>query len=306
VYHLVLEGEDTVFILLFANPTSGIGETQTRLKLEDMRLWHRVGLATDETRFQLPFSPSSFADSSASAEVEEDVKSNEIVRILSRVINFITSGDAVDPKDYARPPGQRPQLGVTQERLLRRWNVIMDELSQWRAELPPTFEPSARTKISSGSSDGLLPSSPSPSSPPSSPPISAFSMFEAFEQIWYDLPGCAGTMVNYHMAMILLLANRPQESTAIRSTVSARLRNYRQDHQGVLYHSREICGINLAEVPASLRIHSVQPIFVAGQVFHRVQDQEAVLELLSSVERDIGWSTSYYISRLKDEWGVSE
>lgn len=37
---------------------------------------------------------------------------------------------------------------------------------------------------------------------------------------------CASTMQNYHMAQILLLTNKPHESTARKTTVTQRLRSY--------------------------------------------------------------------------------
>ncbi|RYP61717.1 hypothetical protein DL769_007579 [Monosporascus sp. CRB-8-3] len=265
-----------------------VGETQTRLKLEDMRFWHNAGLASSENCFQLPFSPGSFADNHGSTDIEEDAKGNHLVGILSEIINFITSGDALDPKDYARPPGQRLTIGVTQEQLLMRWHAIIVELEHWHASLPKSFTPKARTRAVG--KDG------SPSG----------SDFDNFQQIWYDLPACAATMQCYHMACILMLANRPQESTAIRSTVSARLQSYRQDQQRAYHHARELCGIALAETSDSVRVHSVQPLFVAGQVFYREEEQRIVIDLLSDIENDLGWPTAYYIQKLKDEWYTVE
>lgn len=107
------------------------------------------------------------------------------------------------------------------------------------------------------------------------------------------------------MACILLLVNRPQESTAIRSTVSARLRSYRLIQREVLRHGKEICGISLAEPPDAVRIHSVQPLFVAGQSFYEREEQELVLELLSSIEIELGWGTKYQVQKLTDEWKVN-
>jgi hypothetical protein len=117
------------------------------------------------------------------------------------------------------------------------------------------------------------------------------------------LPLAAATIQSYHQAKILLLANEPQESTALRSTVSARLRSYRHALAEVIYHAREICGISLANSSTdSFRVNSVQALFVAGQVFQDENEQNAVLELLSGIERDIGWTTRFHIDKLKDEW----
>ncbi|KAF4949298.1 hypothetical protein FSARC_13505 [Fusarium sarcochroum] len=257
-----------------------ISETQTRLDPKDMRLWQNAGLATTEDGTLMPFSPPCSADIRTSADIEEDTKSNELTWLLGKISNHLTSGDAINPTDYALPDGQRPTVGVTQERLLERWRMLMAELKKWHDTLPLTFTPYART--------------PYPGDPE--------SCFSAFEQVWYELPICAATMQNYHMAMILMLVNQPQESTAIRSTVSARLKSYRQIQEGVHHYAREICGVSLADPTDPVRANSVQALFVAGQVFYCKNEQEALLKLLSDIERDLGWTTRFHKAKLVDEW----
>lgn len=126
------------------------------------------------------------------------------------------------------------------------------------------------------------------------------------DRVWYDIPMCASTIQSYHMAQILLLVNRPQESTAIRSTVSARLRSYRLIQKEVLRHCKEICGISLADPTDAVRVHSVQPLFVAGQAFYTRPEQELVLELLSGIETELGWATNHQRRKLIDEWKVND
>jgi hypothetical protein len=209
-------------------------------------------------------------------DVEEETRSNELTWLLGKIANYITSGDALSPERYALPPGQRYMIGVTQERLKERWKLLAEELQSWRYSLPASFTPTARTNL----------------------PNCATSDANGFEQIWYEVPMCAATMQSYHMACILLLVNEPQESTAIRSTVSSRLESYRTSEHEAIRHARELCGISLADPPDSVRVHSVQPLFVAAQVFHQSQSRQTVLELLQGIERDLGWSTSYQISKL--------
>lgn len=246
-----------------------------RLDLKDIRLWRNAGLATDLDGFLIPSSPLNIH---TTADVEEDTRGNELTWLLGKIANIITSGDALVPENYALPAGQRPLVGVTQEKLLERWVLVATELQRWHTSLPGSFTPSARTAIASCSG-------------PHTP-------FGNFEQIWYEAPICAAIMQSYHMACILLLVNQPHESTAVRSTVSARLNSYRESESEALYHARELCGISLANPPDSVRIHSVQPLSVAGQVFYEARDLRVVLDLLSGIERDLGWTTSYHTSSI--------
>ena len=109
-------------------------------------------------------------------------------------------------------------------------------------------------------------------------------------------------MQSYHMARILLLVNKPQESTAIRSTVTARLRSYRIIQEEVRYHSQEICAISLSSPPDAVRIQSLQPLFVAGQCLSEAVDRQTVRDLLKGIQNDLGWATEYRIRKLDEEW----
>lgn len=271
-------------MIYFLTHVSGISESPTRLDLKDMRLWQNAGLATDENGELLPYSPSDVMETQNSSGIEEDMKSNELAWILGKIANHLTAGDALVPANNALPRHQRPLIGLSQEHLLERWNMLMADLERWHASLPECFTATARTRRLGSAAVGFELS------------------FDTFEQIWFDLPLCAATMQSYHQAKILLLANEPQESTAIRSTVSARLRSYRLALREAVYHAREVCGISLANSTDSFRVNSVQALFVAGQVFQERREQEAVLELLSGIERDLGWTTRYHMAKLKDEW----
>ncbi|KAJ5398021.1 hypothetical protein N7509_006134 [Penicillium cosmopolitanum] len=266
-----------------------ISESQTRLNLTDMHLWQNAGLATDCNGDILPYSPLNVLESQnlSGLGFEEDKKSNELTWILGKITNHLTAGDALSAEDNKLPPDQRLTIGLTQQHLLQRWNLLMADLEKWHDSLPPSFFPSGRTQKLG----------------PIIPGLELTQSFNTFEQIWFDLPLAAATIQSYHQAKILLLANEPQESTALRSTVSARLRSYRHALEKVIHHAREICGISLANSTTdSFRVNSVQALFVAGQVFQDEGEQNAIMELLFEIERDIGWTTKFHIAKLKDEW----
>ncbi|KAI1316097.1 hypothetical protein F5Y16DRAFT_187700 [Xylariaceae sp. FL0255] len=114
---------------------------------------------------------------------------------------------------------------------------------------------------------------------------------------------CAVAMLFYHMGCVILHANRPQESTAIRSTVSARLLSYQRDLYHATRHTREICGIISVERSEAVLFHAVQPLFVAGQVFSsQKEEQRAVADMLVRIERDVGYSTSFFVQKLQEDW----
>ncbi|KAF9893503.1 hypothetical protein FE257_010815 [Aspergillus nanangensis] len=257
-----------------------VHETQTFLDLDDRDLWHRFGLKTGDFGISMPshggdvshFSPPS---DWTEGPLPEESASNAVTWILGRIINFITSGDSLDPHEFSSPAARQALFPVPQETLLRRWNLLNTDLQRWYQSRPQTFSPCARSTIGSE---------------------------PAFERIWYTVPMCAAAMQSYHMGRILLLMNRPQESTAVRSTVASRLKSYQETGVYVLSHSREICGISLSMPPESVRIHSLQPLFIAGQCLSSPHERQVVLDLLRGVDKDLGWASAYYVDKLHEEW----
>jgi hypothetical protein len=71
-------------------------------------------------------------------------------------------------------------------------------------------------------------------------------------------------------------------------------------------HSHEICGIALARPEGSVRIHQVQPLFVAGQCMTEDRERRVVLDLLRGIEADLGWATDYRVKLLLKEWGWNQ
>ena len=72
---------------------------------------------------------------------------------------------------------------------------------------------------------------------------------------WYSILMCSSTMLNYHMTRILLLINKPHESTARRCTVSQMLRSYQMIASEMRFHAHEILGIALSRPGDAVRIH---------------------------------------------------
>ena len=202
--------------------------------------------------------------------------SNALVWLLAKLSNFIAAGEALhiglDPENGTSLP-----IGVSQQTLLKRWERLKLELEVWH-NLPDSFTPCARV------------------------PPSQSHLRTSFSEIWFANPMCASTMQNYHMAQILLLVNKPHESTARRTTVTERLKSYNQIAKTTRYHAREICGISLSRLGGSAHVHSLQPLFVAGQCFTEPQERKLVLELIRAIESERGWASEFRVKQLLTEW----
>lgn len=264
-----------------------INEGQTRLNTEDWDLWRAAGLQIDQQGFVVPSNTreTTFPEQTV---MREDMISNALIWLMSKIVNYMASGDSVDhvfPQDPSSPTGI---LGINQMLLLQRWKELEKELEIWRQGLPDTFKPCARLPPVA---DGSVP---------------ADSARAIFSEIWYSIPMCASTMQSYHMARTILLINKPHESTARRSTLSDRLSSYRAIEREVRHHVHEICGIALSRPEGSVRIHQVQPLFVAGQCLSEARERRVVLDLLRGIEADLGWATDYRVQKLLKEWGWNQ
>ncbi|TVY65642.1 Transcriptional regulatory protein moc3 [Lachnellula suecica] len=261
-----------------------INEGQTRLNTEDIGLWRAAGLLLDDQGFVIPSNSEDSQFPERQLVMREDMISNALIWLMSKIINYLASGDSVDhvfPQNRGSPVGF---IGINQMVLLERWKELEKELDIWHKGLPDTFKPCARLPPIT---DGSVP---------------ADSPRATFSEIWYSMSMCASTMQSYHMARTILLINKPHESTARRSTISNRLTSYRSIETEVRHHTHEICGIALGRPEGSVRIHQVQPLFVAGQCLTDNRERRIVLDLLRGVESDLGWATDYRVKKLLKEW----
>jgi hypothetical protein len=242
----------------------------------------------DENGFILPSNTEDSQYPGRQLVMREDMISNGLIWLLSKIINYIASGDSLDhvfPQDQTTPLGN---IGIAHMVLLERWKELERELDVWYEGLPDTFKPCARLPpVTDGS-------------------IATDSPRALFSEIWYSIPMCASTMQSYHMARIILLLNKPHESTARRTTLASRLHSYQTIGTEVRNHSHEICGIALGRPEGSVRIHQVQPLFVSGSCLTETRERRVILDLLRGIENDLGWATDYRVKSLLKAWGWDE
>ncbi|KAF1940502.1 C6 zinc finger domain-containing protein [Clathrospora elynae] len=261
-----------------------IHKNHTRLDTEDLSLWREAGLLIDDQGFIIPSNTteSGYPEESETM-MKEDLICNALVWLMAKLVNFMASGDAIS-NDAAIT-----WAGVRQPTLLDYWRSLQKQFQVWHDGLPVTFNSSARV----------------------APPHTPGQFYNGdndftFTEVWYSIPMCASTMQTYHMSQILLFMNKPHESTQGRSSVAARLNSYQSLLDTCQRHSREIVGISLARSDEAVRIHSVQPLFTAGQCLSEPRERQVVLQLLRDIESDIGWDTDYRVRQLIEQWQGEE
>ncbi|KAF2142042.1 uncharacterized protein K452DRAFT_227477 [Aplosporella prunicola CBS 121167] len=261
-----------------------INVTQTRLDTEDLPMWRDAGLFIDDNGFIQMGEVAASGYPEGDDIMKEDMIANALVWLMSKVVNFMAAGDEL-PQD----PGSPWQTGVPQRTLLDYWIYLNRQFQTWYEGLPIIFKPCARI-------------------PPSRIPNALIEddCDSILSEVWYSLPLCASTMQSYHMSQVQLLLNKPQETTQGRSTVYDRFNSYGSTVNECQAHSREILSIALSRPDASVRIHSVQPLYTAGQCVQDPRERRLVVKLLRDIEADTGWATEYRVRQLLQHWSWSE
>lgn len=168
------------------------------------------------------------------------------------------------------PNGQQDKAAI--------WVSLEKELERWHRSLPNTFSPAGRLEPD---------------------PKSANPARSLFAESFYSIPLCAVTMQHYHFAQVMLLLHKPRENS---NSVRDQLRRYKEIPDKIAYHCKEICAIALGRPPGYVRIHMLQPLFIAGQCLESADERNVILGLLRGIESDLGWATQYRVRELLAEW----
>ena len=225
--------------ILFADISSVINECPTRLDTSDQSMWKEYGLPLAENG--LLAAPSEDGQCSSQVNVmPDDAISNTLVWLSCKLCNFIAEGEALNPipagdrsetSHHQQHPGE---YGKTQAALLKKWNSLRQQFQIWFDGLPDTFEPTSTYK----------------------PRGKIFDEHERFMEDrgekcrefkanWFASSMCASTMQHYHMAQILLVLNKPQETTAARSTIRDRFQSIIDIGEEAVHHCYQIVYVSM-------------------------------------------------------------
>ena len=276
-----------------------INNTSTRLDTSDLPMWRSAGLKLTPEGFVCPSNPE-HPDYKPENAMSDDLISNALIWLQSKLVNFIAAGD--DLPDGISPIG----LGVRQRELLGYWEGLDDQLRVWYEGLPDDFHATA---------------------------VHAANVKGGIDEQWFPRPMCASTMQSYHFARVQLLHNKPHMSTAVPwsakesslgggggchrapgISLAARHASYASILQQSRAHAKEIVAIGLGRSDEGTRIHAVQPLWTAGLVLG-ISDEEdvseeteswrrSIISQLRGIERDMGWASEYRVRSLLELWNL--
>jgi hypothetical protein len=132
------------------------------------------------------------------------------------------------------------------------------------------------------------------------------SMF--VEEAWFISSVLAMAAVYFHTIMILLLRSMPNENL---SAISTRpngppdwMSIFHSLQQDIAGHARKLISIAVGVPQYSVKVHMLQPLYIAGGCLSDDSDRKRLVELLEKMEWETGIATGYRVQELLREWGT--
>jgi hypothetical protein len=221
---------------------------------------------------------------------EEEVVTYSMVYLAYRMVNWINCASNTDS------PSVSGDSQTYRERLIAQYTSIEGELAHIRKNLPSSFHPDT---VWASKVDRTSQATPTDA---------------GVREVWYSNWQCSLAMLYCHMARILMLVHRPAELPLDSASNPSPSRpkshydlmlDYRRLEEEIRKNSYEIMSIALSHPEDAVRSRSIQPIYVGGRPLTNSNDRKIVVQLLKSLERDLGIFTRYRIDELLLEWNIS-
>ncbi|PTB79484.1 hypothetical protein M440DRAFT_1350249 [Trichoderma longibrachiatum ATCC 18648] len=276
-------------IVCIDSVTSYVEQTTPRIDIENLELWKAAGLPMCVVDgIHMPVSLCSDENSGHQLQMTETAACRTLVWVMLKTLAFVaTEKGGCKPSENSPPEAGKATRS--------RWDTISQHLDNWCAALPDTFEPCARIAQRYNNI-------PTPSD--NMAPRSEFQ--SVFQELFYANAMCATAAVLYHFVQLLLLLHKPLNQKLSESHpefVAKRLHAYRQLSSQIEGHATEICAISLGRPDDPVRLHMVQPLYIAGLCFETHEQRAALAQLLTSIQRETGYSTAERVANLQQHWG---
>lgn len=250
-------------------------------------MWRSVGLQLSDSGMVIPSNDPNFH-----TPMEDDMICNAMVWLAMQVVNFVAA-----VKDDVRRGGQDGSAAQARLKVLSDKHMMLTrKLDIWSDGLPDSFTPAC--SYASGLTG---------------------QQARGVPNVWFVRPMCASTIQWYHFARIQLLHCRqylscgsciwsPPGTTELRDLYRSVFLDEGRDH------AIAIIGINLAQTDEGVLVHSVQPLFAAGQMLCLAEDageqarleieglQACLIEHMRWISRETGWATEHRVMDLLELW----
>ncbi|UNI23830.1 hypothetical protein JDV02_009624 [Purpureocillium takamizusanense] len=260
---------------------SFVSHRRTRINTDNLALWRNMGLlAEDNGRLTLSSGPNSL--STTAEHARDKVLSYTLIRLLCKLVETL----APLPEWNSAAATIDMETNTTALALLS----LECEFDAWFEMLSPSFYP-----------DGNF------LTPEDDYGAEASGLFS--QEIWFSNDLCSTTMMYYHMARLLLLIHRPSHLLSASTTGSAvcfdLLHAFRATQQKLRFHATKVISIVRGTPCDAVRLRAIQPLYVAGRCCANIQERKGLVDILTSIQDNLGIATGYRVHALLQEWGMS-
>ncbi|KAH8651015.1 hypothetical protein BX600DRAFT_441462 [Xylariales sp. PMI_506] len=199
----------------------------------------------------------------------EEVWVHRIFHIVAKIANFRASIPKFQGLD---PHGEQ----VRHQQRCEDWKKLKDMCDNWNAACPRSMHPFAylhpsQSRDSQGKNKSLFPN------------------------IWLIKRAAVVGRLYYHMAQCLLQQINP-----------ASRKDSPESRAGALYHAHQVCGIVAHTKDRGVSSISIRSIVIVSEALTDSMEQDEVISILQTTERDTGWKLAGVIQNLKRRWGAEK
>ena len=193
-----------------------------------------------------------------------DVYANLIVYLCGQVVDLLCSSGKWQQH------GQRRSNVMDMVDYNQAWGQLYEMVEDWCSNRPEEMKPLLTIEQSATTAEQTT-GKPFPT------------------LLYANGPANSGNQM-YHTAALLMLKYKPAQVQTSRKPRSIR------------WHAHQICAISMSNNHHGCWTNSIQPLWLAGQQMHQLNEQMAVLQVLQLIERETGWSTKWRQDDLNAFW----
>lgn len=270
-----------------ADHSTVISLRPTRVDTRDRQLWQANGLPfREDGRLE---SVQTILDPTLDASVKEGMVLRMLTWLLCRITNHIASKTRPNiavqsPVSSFDGPTDRSDQSPSKD-----WEGINHDLGLLHSATRSTalLDPDTSQPLSEKDGDS--------------------SSGTFVEEAWYSSGTSAMAAMLLHAAKILLLSCMPSDMLPGMSPTQGGapdwISAYRILQQGMVAHAKAVFAIAIGTSHAVVKLHSLQPLYIAGRCLTNQRDQRRLVGLLVDLENKMGVASSYRVQDLLREWG---
>lgn len=261
-----------------------VARRKIRIDVENISLWRHMGLHMTDDGEIIDLEASGTPD--APPHLQGDLLSFALIRLVCKFVNsLVPLSDAESLQQYLSLSSGNSTSNMN----MNHFQAMKQQFDSWLARATAAFTADNvwRTAADTACKSTIFVS-----------------------ETWYSHSFRAVTMLYYHMARMLLLIHQPpsllapspvNEGSSFDLLIS--LRNIEHELQS---HAREVVSIVSGMIEyGCVRVRAVQPLYVAGRSLTSNLDRQLLVQMIRSIQDDLGLVCEYRIMHLLHEWGTS-